>query len=675
MANIKVLDQNTINQIAAGEVIDRPASVVKELLENAIDAKATAITVEIKDGGISFIRITDNGCGIEKEDIKVAFLRHSTSKIRTAVDLVTVSSLGFRGEALSSISAVAMVELITKTKESFCGTRYVIEGGEEKSIEDIGVPDGTTFIVRNLFYNTPARRKFLKSANTEASYISDIVEKIALSHPEISIRFIINNQNKLHTSGNGSLRDVVYTVYNREIATNVIEINNSCQFMKITGYIGKPLISRGNRGYENYFINNRYVKSNFISRAIEDAYKSFLMQHKYPFTCINLQVDPELLDVNVHPSKMELRFRNQEEIYPFVFNTVDAALHHRQLIPDVEIEEKKEKEKTVTQIVSEVMASDGKKVRIPEPFEIKRNESIKESLKEELDIKEGNNKSSNIAANKVNTPEVVNEADNNNSVNEINIANKKEQIFKLNEKNEILMEDSEKYKYVPENRISRIIEKEEKKVVVENQMELFDDNLLSKKARVKHKIIGQVFDTYWIVEYNDKMFIIDQHAAHEKVLYEKILKRYNAKEQLSQEINPPIVVSVSMKEEQVLKANMDSFRKFGYEIEEFGGNEYAIRGVPYDLLSLSSRELFLELLDGINIDDGIRVKPDMLIDRMATMACKAAVKGNNKLSMDEANKLIDELLELDNPYNCPHGRPTIISMTKYEMEKKFKRII
>lgn len=639
MANIKVLDQNTINQIAAGEVIDRPASVVKELLENAIDAKATAITVEIKDGGISFIRITDNGCGIEKEDIKVAFLRHSTSKIRTAVDLVTVSSLGFRGEALSSISAVAMVELITKTKESFCGTRYVIEGGEEKSLEDIGVPDGTTFIVRNLFYNTPARRKFLKSANTEASYISDIVEKIALSHPEISIRFIINNQNKLHTSGNGSLRDVVYTVYNREIATNVIEINNSCQFMKITGYIGKPLISRGNRGYENYFINNRYVKSNFISRAIEDAYKSFLMQHKYPFTCINLQVDPELLDVNVHPSKMELRFRNQEEIYPFVFNTVDATLHHRQLIPDVEIEEKKEKEKTVTQIVSEVMAGDGKKVRIPEPFEIKRNESIKESIKE------------------------------------IEIANKKEQIFKLNEKNEILMEDSEKYKYVPENKISRIIEKEEKKVVVENQMELFDDNLLSKKARINHKIVGQVFDTYWIVEYNDKMFIIDQHAAHEKVLYEKILKRYNAKEQLSQEINPPIVVSVSMKEEQVLKANMDSFRKFGYEIEEFGGNEYAIRGVPYDLLSLSSRELFLELLDGINIDDGIRVSPDMLIDRMATMACKAAVKGNNKLSMDEANKLIDELLELDNPYNCPHGRPTIISMTKYEMEKKFKRII
>lgn len=644
MANIKVLDQNTINQIAAGEVIDRPSSVVKELLENAIDAKATAITVEIKDGGISFIRITDNGCGIEKDDIKVAFLRHSTSKIRTAIDLMTVSSLGFRGEALSSIAAVAMVELITKTKDSFCGTRYVIEGGEEKSIEDIGVPDGTTFIVRNLFYNTPARRKFLKSANTEASYISDIIEKIALSHPEISIRFISNNQNKLHTSGNGSLKDVIYTVYNREIATNLIEINNSCEFMKITGYLGKPLISRGNRGYENYFINTRYVKSNLISRAIEDAYKSFLMQHKYPFTCINLQVDAELLDVNVHPSKMELRFRNQEEIYPFVFRSIDDALHHRQLIPNVKIDEQKEKEKTVTQIVSEAISAEGKKVRIPEPFETKRNELLMEK----------------------------NETYNYVSENKISKIIEKQNIEKQN----IEKPNVEKLNIEKQNIEKSNIEKSNiEKTNIEKQMELFDDNLLSKKARIKHKIVGQVFDTYWIVEYNDKMFIIDQHAAHEKVLYEKILKRYNDNEQLSQEINPPIVVSLNMKEEQILKANMDNFKKFGYEIEEFGGSEYAIRGVPYDLLSLSEKELFIELLDGINIDDGIKTKPDMLIDRMATMACKAAVKGNNKLSIDEANKLIDELLELDNPYNCPHGRPTIISMTKYELEKKFKRII
>lgn len=639
MANIKVLDQNTINQIAAGEVIERPASVVKELLENAIDANATAVTIEIKDGGISFIRITDNGCGIEKDDIKVAFLRHSTSKIRTALDLLTVSSLGFRGEALSSIAAVAKVELITKTNESFCGTRYVIEGGEEKSVEDIGVPDGTTFIVRNLFYNTPARRKFLKSANTEASYISDIVEKIALSHPEISIRFICNNQNKLHTSGNSSLKDVIYTVYNREIATNLIELNSECDFMKISGYVGKPLISRGNRGYENYFINSRYIKSSFISRAIEDAYKTFLMQHKYPFTCINFEINPELLDVNVHPSKMELRFRNHEEIYPFVFKTIDNALHKKQLIPGVKIEDKKEEIKTVIQSITEAISEEGKKVRIPEPFEIKRNENIKEKL-EKIEALQESTEKENI-------------------------------------KNEIIRENDNNYSYIPKSSVSGIIERQavKEKLTAVNQMELFDDNLLSREARIKHKIVGQVFDTYWIVEYGDKMFIIDQHAAHEKVLYEKIVKRYNNREHLTQEINPPIVVSLNMKEEQILKSNIDSFREFGYEIEEFGGSEYSIRGVPYDLLSLSEKELFLELLDGIDIDEGIKIKPDMLIERMATMACKAAVKGNNSLSVDEANNLIDELLELENPYNCPHGRPTIISMTKYEMEKKFKRII
>lgn len=654
MANIKVLDQNTINQIAAGEVIERPASVVKELLENAIDANATAVTIEIKDGGISFIRITDNGCGIEKDDIKVAFLRHSTSKIRTALDLLTVSSLGFRGEALSSIAAVAKVELITKTNESFCGTRYVIEGGEEKSVEDIGVPDGTTFIVRNLFYNTPARRKFLKSANTEASYISDIVEKIALSHPEISIRFICNNQNKLHTSGNSSLKDVIYTVYNREIATNLIELNSECDFMKISGYVGKPLISRGNRGYENYFINSRYIKSSFISRAIEDAYKTFLMQHKYPFTCINFEINPELLDVNVHPSKMELRFRNHEEIYPFVFKTIDNALHKKQLIPGVKIEDKKEEIKTVIQSITEAISEEGKKVRIPEPFEIKRNENIKEKLEKIEALRESTEKNSGVTWKE-----------------------EKENTEKENIKNEIIRENDNNYSYIPKSSVSGIIERQavKEKLTAVNQMELFDDNLLSREARIKHKIVGQVFDTYWIVEYGDKMFIIDQHAAHEKVLYEKIVKRYNNREHLTQEINPPIVVSLNMKEEQILKSNIDSFREFGYEIEEFGGSEYAIRGVPYDLLSLSEKELFLELLDGIDIDEGIKIKPDMLIDRMATMACKAAVKGNNSLSVDEANNLIDELLELENPYNCPHGRPTIISMTKYEMEKKFKRII
>ena len=629
MANIKVLDQNTINQIAAGEVIERPASVVKELLENAIDAKATAITIEIKEGGISFIRITDNGCGIAKEDIPLAFLRHSTSKIRTAIDLLTVASLGFRGEALSSIAAVSMVELITKSQEAFCGTRYVIEGGEEKSAEDIGVPNGTTFIVRNLFYNTPARRKFLKSATTETSYISDIIEKIALSHPEISIRFICNNQNRLHTSGNGSLKDVIYTVYNREIAANLIEINRECDFMKITGYIGKPIISRGNRSYENYFINGRYIKSGFISRAIEDAYKSFMMQHKYPFTCINIEINPELLDVNVHPTKMELRFRNHEEIYPFTFKVLDDALHKRELIPEVKLDE----DENISKAESNTERRAGNNpvnVRMPEPFETERMKSEKHEVKQP-----------EIEKPEVKQPEVEKTLDN------------------------LLREN---FDYKTKNTTTSIIEKSE-------QLELFDDRLLSKKARITHKIVGQVFDTYWIVEYDNKMFIIDQHAAHEKVLYERIVKRYRERENLSQEINPPIVVSLNMREEELLKKNMEHFKSFGYEIEEFGGNEYAIRAVPYDLLSLSDRDLFIEFLDSLSPDDKINENIEMLIDRMATMACKAAVKGNNRLSVKEADELIEELLNLDNPYNCPHGRPTIISMTKYEVEKKFKRIV
>ncbi|MBQ1194564.1 MAG: DNA mismatch repair endonuclease MutL [Lachnospiraceae bacterium] len=659
MANIKVLDQNTINQIAAGEVIERPASVVKELLENAIDAKATAITIEIKEGGISFIRITDNGCGIAKEDIPLAFLRHSTSKIRTAIDLLTVASLGFRGEALSSIAAVSMVELITKSQEAFCGTRYVIEGGEEKSAEDIGVPNGTTFIVRNLFYNTPARRKFLKSATTETSYISDIIEKIALSHPEISIRFICNNQNRLHTSGNGSLKDVIYTVYNREIAANLIEINRECDFMKITGYIGKPIISRGNRSYENYFINGRYIKSGFISRAIEDAYKSFMMQHKYPFTCINIEINPELLDVNVHPTKMELRFRNHEEIYPFTFKVLDDALHKRELIPEVKLDE----DENISKAESNTERRAGNKpvnVRMPEPFETERMKSEKHEVKQPEIEKSG------IEKHEVKQPEIEKSGIEKHEVKQPEIEKPEVKQPEVEKTLDNLLREN--FDYKTKNTTTSIIEKSE-------QLELFDDRLLSKKARITHKIVGQVFDTYWIVEYDNKMFIIDQHAAHEKVLYERIVKRYRERENLSQEINPPIVVSLNMREEELLKKNMEHFKSFGYEIEEFGGNEYAIRAVPYDLLSLSDRDLFIEFLDSLSPDDKINENIEMLIDRMATMACKAAVKGNNRLSVKEADELIEELLNLDNPYNCPHGRPTIISMTKYEVEKKFKRIV
>lgn len=601
MANIKVLDQSTINQIAAGEVIERPASVVKELLENAIDAKASVITIEIKEGGTTFIRITDNGSGIERNEIPLAFLRHSTSKIKSVEDLITVSSLGFRGEALSSIAAVSQVELITKTPSALHGIRYLIEGGVEKKMEEIGAPEGTTFLIRNLFFNTPARRKFLKSATTEAGYISEMIEKISLSHPEISIRFINNNQNKLHTSGNSSLKDNIYHIYGKEVATNLIEVDAHFEGIHIYGYIGKPLISRGNRTYENYFINGRYIKTNLISKAIEDGYQSFLMQHKYPFTALHFTIEPSLLDINVHPTKMELRFQNGETFYQFIYNTIKEALTHRELIHEISLSEEKKK-------VPELA-----KTRPPEPFEIKRNttdttlhEKVGEQVKEEIGYKE-----------------------------EISYIEK--------------IKDSE-------------------------QMVLFDDQLLSKNSRDKHKVIGQLFETYWLVEFKNSLYIIDQHAAHEKVLYEKLLKSLKSREFTSQTLNPPIILTLSMKEEELLRKYLNYFIDFGFEMEPFGGKEYAIRAIPDNLFGLAQRDIFIEMLDGL-ANEVISEKQEKILDKIATMACKAAVKGNNKLSSFEAKELINQLLELDDPYTCPHGRPTIVSMTQYELEKKFKRIV
>lgn len=651
MSNIQVLDQATINQIAAGEVIERPASIVKELLENAIDAKSTAITVEIKEGGIGFIRITDNGCGIDREDVKVAFLRHSTSKICTAEDLVSVSSLGFRGEALSSIAAVSQVELITKTQSSLTGTRYVIEGGVEKSIEEIGVPEGTTFIVRNLFFNTPARRKFLKSPVTEGGYISDIVERIALSHPDISVRFIVNNQNKLHTAGNGKLKDVIYTIYGRDIASNLLEINTECDFMKVTGYIGKPIISRGNRNYENYFINGRYIKSSLISRAIEDAYKPYMMQHKYPFTALHISIDSGLLDVNVHPTKMELRFRNQEQIYPFILKMVDDAIARRELIPEAVCGSEKEKHTEQTAKIKEEKKLVAYKP-LPEPFEVKRRDNLATSS--------------------------------NNSIKPLNVDNDSYNRFKAKSmlsgviSAPIQKDVSQIKNVVKEEKVDYVVNEKTEKTNIDlknGQLSMFDDKLLSKEAREKHIIVGQVFDTYWIVQFGDKMFIIDQHAAHEKVLYERMMARYRDRKPTSQSVMPPIILTLNMNEENMLKKYMHIFTEFGYEIEHFGGKEYAVRAVPYDLYSISKEDLLMEILDTLSDETVGHITPEIITEKIASMSCKAAVKGNNKISMAEANKLIDELLTLDNPYNCPHGRPTIISMSKYELEKKFKRII
>lgn len=642
---IQILDEITINKIAAGEVIDRPASVVKELVENAIDALATAVTIEIKDGGVSFIRITDNGGGIEKSDIKNAFLRHATSKIKTAEDLLSVSSLGFRGEALSSIASVSMVELISKTKLGLMGCRYEIKGGSEGEIEDVGVPEGTTFIVRNLFYNTPARKKFLKSSVTEAGYISDIVQKIALSHPEIGIRFINNGKHVLNTSGNGNLKDVVYQIYGRDITANLLEINAVNSLFKVQGYIGKPLISRGNRNFENYFINGRYIKSGIINKAIEEGYKNFMMQHKYPFTALLFQIEPEFIDVNVHPAKMEMRFQNGDKIYPEILRTVRDTLTGKDLVPEVKIEKRSRNEENWTPLKKEVEKS-------PEIFETRRRQEIKNENFVNQTWKDGETiKGREEAEEKSKQP--------------LDKGPKK-----YMDSQQVLVPSSlvsEETVYHQKN-TSEIIEKPE-------QMTLFDDKLLSKEARLHHKIVGQVFETYWIVEYGEKLFIIDQHAAHEKVLFERTMAKLRTKENLSQELNPPIILNLSIREAEVVKKYQKELLNLGYEIEGFGGNDYAVHSVPFDLYSLAGQELLMEMIDHLTDENGIKGSSDLIIEKIASMSCKAAVKGNSRLSAAEADRLIDELLTLENPYNCPHGRPTIISMSKYELEKKFKRIL
>ena len=629
---ISVLDQNTIDKIAAGEVVERPASVVKELVENAIDAGASAVTVEIKEGGISFIRITDNGSGIEKEQVPLAFLRHATSKIQGVDDLLRISSLGFRGEALSSIAAVSQVELITKPHEQLIGVRYLIEGGQEKGMEEIGAPDGTTFLIRNLFYNTPARAKFLKTPTTEAGYISSFIEQLALSHPHISFKYMQNGQTKLHTSGNNNLKEVIYQIYGRDITKELIEIHTSDASgdFQIHGFIGKPVISRGNRNFENYYVNGRYVKSKIIMKAIEDAYHTFMMQHKYPFTSLYLTINGEDVDINVHPTKMEVRFSHQEQVYKNVYQAVLDGLSHRELIPEVTI-----KEPDQTSEKDNLPNKPRQPIHTPEPFENKRR--ILEQT-QKIPVQE--------------TP-----------------------IPKAPIRETPVYHKSAKKDNTPQEKVPVINEAPQKKTEQKpEQMELFDGILLSPDAKKHHKIIGQVFDTYWLVQMEDKLYIIDQHAAHEKVLYERIVKEMKNRKVTSQLLSPPLIISLNLQECDKLNTYMHVFTSLGFEIEVFGGQEYSIRAVPQNLYVLTQEDFFIEILDQLE-ETPIAKAPDVLSDRMATMACKAAVKGNQKLSSQEAIALIDELLTLDNPYNCPHGRPTIISMTKYELEKKFKRIV
>lgn len=653
MPQIALLSQETIDKIAAGEVIERPSSVVKELVENAIDAGSSAVTVEIKEGGISFIRISDNGCGIEREQIPLAFLRHSTSKIKSVEDLFTVTSLGFRGEALSSIAAVSQVELITKTNGDFTGSRYLIEGSKEVSLEEIGAPDGTTFIIRNLFYNTPARKKFLKSAQTEGTYIHELMQRMILSHPDVAFKFIMNNQVKLQSSGNGNIKDIIYHLYGRDITKALLPIAHESELFKVSGFIGKPMISRGNRGYELYFVNGRFIRSQILSKAIEDAFKPFLMQHQYPFTVLYFEIDSSLLDVNVHPTKMELRFSNQQELYREVQSILSAALVHRDIIPEVPVDTPKKNEMEVPKI-EKVM---------PEPFEQKRLEEIRKAVRKDspYEIKYPVNRPMGTGS--------VNSAAQEKLLDTIKSMPPEDMMEERIQK-EPLPEQSEK-----ELAKEAYVLREEETYGAKPEGSYEQGSFLKEEEMAKQKIIGQLFDTYWLVEYNDRLFIVDQHAAHEKVMYEKLKKQFEKKEFTSQAISPPIVITLSMREAEVLERFKEQFTKLGFEIEHFGGAEYSICGVPGNLYRLNTRDVLIEMLD--ELTDGIseRATTDVILDKIASMSCKAAVKGSQRLSLPEMEQLMKDLMQLDNPYNCPHGRPTIIAMSKYEIEKKFKRIV
>lgn len=722
MSKIQVLDTVTIDKIAAGEVIERPASVVKELAENAIDAGATAIVVEIRDGGTSLIRIADNGCGIEREEVPQAFLRHSTSKIRSVEDLVHIASLGFRGEALASIAAVAQVELITKTRGQDFGTRYRICGGREVDLEDTGARDGTTFLIQQLFYNVPARRKFLKTPMTEASHVGDLMTRLALSHPEISFQFLNNGQSKLHTSGNGNLKDVIYHVYGRDIASNLLRAQWEAKGMKITGFLGKPIVSRGNRNFENYFINGRYVKNQIVSKAIEDAYKDFSMQHKYPFVVLQMEIDGECVDVNVHPAKMELRFCNQQEVYNQVFAAVSQGLHAEELIPHVELDAPKEKVGTDSgnlhgagrsagggqrysgntgntrntrngQLEAGTEGSEeakrdtavpGSESRIsrqlPPPKE--RNlDYFMEKMKERVRAYHSQRSSAEVTDRSgIYQPEIqagrIRETAE-YAKNAKEIYHSKQQPETVQQQNiqishselqqpEVTDSGTEAVRQ-PENRISHSESTQ--------QLNLFDEKLLTREAKDEYHLIGQVFETYWLVEYRDNLYIIDQHAAHERVLYERTLKGMKTREFTSQMISPPIILDLSMQEADLLNQYMDCFTRIGFEFEEFGQESFAVRSVPDNLFSIAKKELLLQMLDGLSDEVNRNLSPELVDEKVASMSCKAAVKGNMKLSAAEVDTLIGELLTLENPYHCPHGRPTIIAMSRRELEKKFKRIV
>ena len=745
MAQINILDKNTIDQIAAGEVVERPSSVVKELVENAMDAGAKAITVEIQGGGIDLIRITDNGSGIERSEVKKAFLRHATSKLSNIGDLFSLKTLGFRGEALSSISAIAQVEMVTKTADSLTGIRYTVNGGQEGELEEVGAPNGTTIIVRNLFYNTPARKKFLKSPRTEGSYVADLIEHLAMDNPDVSFHFINNKDDRFHTSGNGDLKELIYRIYGRDVSMALVPIKCETDGIQLEGYLGEPTLNRSNRGFENFFVNGRYIKDRMISLAIEEGYKQYLMQHKFPFCVLHIVMDPDLIDVNVHPSKMEVKFQNQHTLFEFIRINVEQVLKSHEMIPEAlrdeqedlraaaleakakanRLEAMRQEAAPMTgsfhgefsqngkQIGANIFMNESREDPTSTPKKSKNLVTLIDDSDEDLDVASVSSGDKDASASLEEKSSSASDKDARQNHVEPFEASRYEKLHKEdikpvyisdvakvpvrvtdNDKNPIWSthktENPEQIKSnenlvhkilgdpvkKPEDYESPIIKKSETTIIEKPvQMELFDTKMLTKENRRQYHIVGQIFDTYWILEFKDKIYMVDQHAAHEKVNFERMMARFKNKTMTSQLMEPPVIMTFSSQEEEMFLSFREYFENLGFQIDEFGGKEYAMRAVPQDLFGCTNaREMFMQILDELTHDSGHR-EPDVIYYKIASMACKASVKGNTRMSVEEMEELIDELLTLDNPYNCPHGRPTIISMSKYEIEKRFKRII
>jgi DNA mismatch repair protein MutL len=611
MGIINILDENTINKIAAGEVIEKPASIIKELVENSIDADSSEITIEVRSGGISYIRVIDNGKGIGKEDMSNAFLRHATSKICSDLDLNNIATLGFRGEALASIAAVSKIEMMSKQMEESIGYRIYIEGGRVVEFEECGCPEGTIITIKDVFFNTPARLKFLKTESREAMYITNIIESLAMSHANISFKYKLNEKMVIATRGDGDIKSVILSIYGKEVYKNIIDVNSSRDFITIKGYIGNSNIAKGSRNYQSVFVNGRYIKNKTISAAVEAAYKSMLTINKFPFYVLHIYINPELVDVNVHPSKAEVKFQDDQIIFKAVYHCIKDALIEES--PIMEIEEK-----------SESLLKDIPKINYVQQ-EIRAEVGIKESI-------EGIDNIRNINENK--------------SINLKPIGNTTEY-------------NSRRDYYKPEAKV--------------NDEPVYPQSQSSGIAKFGPlAVVGQIHFTYIIAEGPDEMFMIDQHAAHERIYYEKYLKDFRSTGIQSQSLIVPIVIELSPSEKQNVFDNIELYKKIGYEIEDFGGNAITLRCVPVIYGNPDSRELFNEMVNDVDLRN--KDTSSMIDKILYTMACKSAVKAGDKLSIREIDELINKLRFCDNPYTCPHGRPTIVKMSYHELEKKFKRI-